>query len=217
MKRELPTQLNDKPDFSNTEVMERAMTSDDEEQVEKVKAFLREKGVDEETIETSIALQRLRKEVHASQEHEQIQRVEENSTPTPEELSLGAYAEMIEPQVRDALFMIRKKGYNTVSSGFNDMNIQSIYFSERIADALSPQTIKKIEEVGAEVKENGISFSCDTTDLGKIKERWDAIAELLPERGIQAVNSPFPTAQDFRERYKRGELEKWYGRRNDKE
>lgn len=217
MDRELPKQSNDEPDFSNMEVMERAMTSDDEEQVEKVKAFLREKGVDEETIEISIASQKLRNEVHASQELEQIRRVEENPVPTTEELSLGAYAEMIEPQVRDAVFAIRKKGYNTVSSGFNDMNMQSMFFSERIADALSPQIIKKIEEAGAEVSGNGISFSCDEADLGKIRERWDAIAELLPERGIRAVNSPFPTAQDFRERYKKGELEKWYGRREDKE
>lgn len=216
MDRELPKQPNNEADFSNTEVMERAMMSDDEEQVEKVKAFLREKGVDEKTIEDSVALQRLRKEVHVSQEFEQIQRVEENSTPTPEELSLGAYAEMIEPQVRDAVFMIRKKGYNTVSSGFNDMNMQSMYFSERIADALSPQTIKKIEEVGAEVSGNGISFSCNEANLEQIKERWLTVAELLPDRGIRAVNSPFPAAQDFRERYKKGELEKWYGRRDDK-
>ena len=212
MDRKQSEQQSNEQDFSNTEVMERAMTSEDEEQVANVKDFLRGKGLDEETIDISIQMQKLRKDVKSGSVDEVFQRVEHDPVPTKEELSMGAYAEMIEPQVRDAVFMIRKKGYNTVSSGFNDLNIQSVYFSERIHDALSQETIRKIESAGAEVKENGISFSCDEADLEKIKQQWRAIAELVPDRGIEAVSSPFPEAEDFRGRYKKGELEKWYGK-----
>jgi hypothetical protein len=50
---------------------------------------------------------------------EEDARLKDNPTPTEEELYMGAFKEWLEPQVRDAIPEMYRKGYGTVSSGFH--------------------------------------------------------------------------------------------------
>jgi hypothetical protein len=49
---------------------------------------------------------------------EYADRIATNSAPTPQEVAFGMYAENLEPQVREATFTMRDKGYHTRASGF---------------------------------------------------------------------------------------------------
>jgi hypothetical protein len=62
---------------------------------------------------------RLRRQVHVSMKVEEQIRLKENPKPSEEELHMGAFKEWLEPQVRDAMSMMFKKGYATQSSGFD--------------------------------------------------------------------------------------------------
>jgi len=66
--------------------------------------------------------QRLRRNVHAQREKEFLHRIETNPDPTEEEYDIDAYFEEIEPQCREAILKMRKKGYETYSSGFGSDN-----------------------------------------------------------------------------------------------
>ena len=46
-------------------------------------------------------------------------RLKENPASTEEELYMGVFTEWIEPQVRDAIIEMSRKGYATQSSGFH--------------------------------------------------------------------------------------------------
>jgi len=67
-------------------------------------------------------LAKLRESVHKIIEKETEQRIKENPIPTEEEIYVGAFQEMLEPQVRDAVFEMHRKGYATESSGFGGEN-----------------------------------------------------------------------------------------------
>ena len=58
-------------------------------------------------------LDKLREEAHAQIEKETEERIKNNPKPSEEEILAGAFREMIEPQVRNALFEMYKKGYGT--------------------------------------------------------------------------------------------------------
>jgi hypothetical protein len=60
----------------------------------------------------------LRTNTHELMRSEYAQRIATNPTPTARELSFGMYAENLEPQVREATFTMREKGYGTSASGF---------------------------------------------------------------------------------------------------
>jgi hypothetical protein len=91
----------------------------------------------------------LRQQTHAQIEQETAERVKTNPTPSDEEINAGAFPELLEPQVRDAVFEMRKKGYATESSGFGGETgeVQSIdgYFE------IDPKTEKALRDVGVQV------------------------------------------------------------------
>jgi len=155
-------------------------------------------------------LNQLRTRVHAEMEIEGKRRMETSPEPTENELRLAAFIEWIEPQVREAVTEMYRKGYGTKSSGFYGGNnsFQAIdgYFF------IDDETKKKIKAMGAEVL-NGpemgvplndiimqIRFSPDTDDLGSIKKKWDTIVAVLPPRqeGPRAICD---RAEEFREEY----------------
>ncbi len=124
----------------------------------------------------------------------------------------GAFREMIEPQARDALFEMYKKGYSTESSGFGgeDSEYQQIdgYFE------LDDETKKKLEEAGVKIlkgKDIGlpgfgdnytfIRFFPKEADADKIKEKWDEIASLLPQKANLASPSISGASDDFRKQF----------------
>lgn len=64
------------------------------------------------------AFDQLRTNTHALMRSEYTKRMAADPTPTPREIALGMYAENLEPQVREATFQMREKGYSTMASGF---------------------------------------------------------------------------------------------------
>jgi len=156
--------------------------------------------------------QRLREQIHNEIEAETEKRIKENPKPTEEEIMAGAFREMIEPQVRDALFEFYRKGYSTESSGFGGEfgEIQSLdgYFE------IDEETKKKIEELGVKVlkgrdldlpgqseKYTYIQFNPSSPDIKEIKKKWDVIVALLPQREEPVQPSISGGSEDFRKQY----------------
>ena len=157
-------------------------------------------------------LNQLREEAHAQIEKETEERKRDNPKPTEDEILAGVFREMIEPQVRDALFKMYKKGYSTESSGFGGENsdIQQIdgYFE------IDEKTKKELNDAGAEVlkgKDIGlpgfgdnytfIRFSPKEANTGGIKEMWDKIVSLLPQKAKPASPSISGASDDFRKQF----------------
>jgi hypothetical protein len=156
--------------------------------------------------------QRLREQTHKEIDAEIEKRISENPNPTEEEIMAGAFREMIEPQVRDALFEFYRKGYSTESSGFGGKygEIQAIdgYFEideqiKRGIEALDAKVLKgkDIGLPGQSESYTYIQFYPQEPDLNKIKEKWDAIAALLPQREKPAQPSISGGSEDFRKQY----------------
>jgi hypothetical protein len=149
----------------------------------------------------------LRREVNQQIEEETQERIRTNPVPTETEIELGAFVEMLEPQVRDALIQMHSKGYNTESSGFGGQysNLQVIegFFS------LGDRTKAQLEAQGVEVKSTrlfshpytDIVFQPKEPDLAKIKKKWDTVAALLPDKGQPALPSTTDGAVEFRKRF----------------
>lgn len=154
----------------------------------------------------------LREQTHRKIEVETAKRIRDNPKPTDEEIQAGAFREMIEPQVRDALFEFYRKGYATESSGFGGDygETQSLdgYFE------IDEETKRKIEALGARVlkgKDIGqpgwgehytfIQFKPINPDLNGIKSIWDKIAAILPQKNEPAPPSISGGSEDFRKQY----------------
>lgn len=185
------------------EIFERA----NEEQIEK----LRERT---ELSEREIGLGKhyaeLRKEVHEDMEENLSKRKEENPEASEEELELGAYKEAIEPQMRDPVFTLRDKGYNTLSSGFGGPGVQQLVFEKN--DYLEKFDQKKLKremaEKGVELElgPGQINFLCqEKMPVEDLKEVWDTIAERLPEIDKGTKKSKISAAKRFRRRQERFE------------
>lgn len=174
----------------------------DEPKLNELKELLMTRqGMSEKQFELSVEARKLRRRVHEGQDEELKIRLESNPAASEEELSLGAFIENIEPQARDAVALMRQKGYNTASSGFSDFNFQAVSFSEKYFSNLVPETRKKLEALGVTIEENRLSFACDRIDLQEIKEKWDAVAAALPDRGESASPSKLPAAESFRKKF----------------
>lgn len=154
----------------------------------------------------------LRRATHEHMEEEIAERIRSNPQPSEDELLAGAFREMIEPQVRDALFECYRKGYTTESSGFGGEfgEIQQIdgYFE------IEEETKRKIEGLGAKVlkgKDFGepgwgdhytfIRFKPNKPELSVTKATWDAIVAALPQRSESAQPSISGGSEDFRKEY----------------
>jgi len=116
---------------------------------------------------------------------------------TEDELRLGAFMEELEPQVRDALVVLNKKGYQTHSSGFygESGELQAIDIEGK--DLIDQETIQKLNDMNVRVGINEwspdgslkLEFKPENQDIQEIKEKWDKIAEVLPDRGSPTFSS----------------------------
>lgn len=75
-------------------------------------------------------------------EKDRHDRIVANPLATDEEYALGAYAESIESQVRDAVFDLQKKGYLPMESGFLDLVEGSQYIGIVNREGVNPENIK---------------------------------------------------------------------------
>ncbi len=140
------------------------------------------------------------------------QRLVENPLADEEELNAGAYKDELESQVSNAVFMLRKKGYNTFQSGFKESSIRDQFVDVYNKEVKIPESIieyfknKKIE---ISIKE---SNDRTTITLHPLKEEavileewkniWDDFADKIP--GIENTKpEKEPTAHtNFREKQK---------------
>lgn len=144
--------------------------------------------------------------------HELGVRIANNPTPTDEEWNMGAYKEELEPQVRDAAMSMRKKGYNTGSSGFWGRD-----HIEQVMDVATPiddNTKARLAEHNIEVTNTGIRFTPESpSNLESVKETWDLIADILPDLGKHAEPAQSLGADVFRHAMRHGKytdyIETW--------
>lgn len=160
-------------------------------------------------IELQNNLTKLREKIHAEMDEEIKKRLETNPNPTEEEVRAGAFNEWIEPQAREAVFEMLKKGYGTQSSGFygehNEFQAVDGYFT---VDDESIKTLKEMDihvlrgpELGLPQNKliTQIRFYPKEADLQKIKGQWDDIAITLPKKdGPPGICD---RVEEFREEY----------------
>jgi len=124
-----------------------------------------------------------------------------------EELNMGAYQESIEPQVRPAVFDLRKKGYATYGSGFGDFDSQEIYFEKDYLKnfQLSEQAVNEYRNRGViiEVKADRIKLIFKKEfDQEEIKALWQEVQSYFPDLGEPSPPCQLKQAILFRERQK---------------
>jgi hypothetical protein len=164
----------------------------------------------------------LRREVHKGMKAEITERVRNNPVFTETEDSLGVFVELLEPQVRDAVLELNRKGYTTYSSGFfgKRHEVQAIAgvfaLDDEIKKELAPHDVE-IEDkqwFRGRFTHTIIAFKPQEPDLAKIKQRWDLIAAILPDRGQLALPNFLNTAVELRKIYAPHSpyLEEWQAR-----
>ncbi len=129
-------------------------------------------------------------------------RLEQDPFAQADEFNAGVYREELEPQVSDAVFLMRKKGYSTIQSGFDDLldGSQFIDFNKEgfenesigVREILESEVIKDFLQnagVKAKIKEfsDRLTFKLIPNDslmsLGQWKNIFDTLAMLMPDRG----------------------------------
>lgn len=168
----------------------------------------------------------LRKKTHKLQEEELAERMRTNPTPTEEELAIGAFTEQIEPQARNAIFAFYRKGYTTHSSGFYGMHGEFQQIDGWFV--IDEETKVKLQDEGYEVKmrvfselesrlarggfpgSTKIRFfpskpNLDSENimpiLTELEERWNRMAEILPDKGKPAAPATALGHRMFRQRF----------------
>jgi hypothetical protein len=139
-------------------------------------------------------------------------RIANNPMPTDEEWNMGAYKEEIEPQVRDAVMVLRQKGYNTGSSGFwGHDHVDQVM---DIATPIDDNSKARLAEHDIKVTETGIRFTPENpSNLESVKKTWDLIADILPDLGKHAEPAQSIRADVFRHAMRNGKygdyMETW--------
>lgn len=163
-----------------------------------------ELDLDTETVALMSRFAQLRRQTHVINDAEANSRFSSEVPPTEEELQLGSYREQFEPQVRDALFALYRKGYETVSSGFgnfleqfisfrNNANVNEFSFSDDLIKWAGERGIQILLESDA-VRMRFSQF----VDIETITEAWNKIAAEMPVVGEPIVAPP------DKERFRRG-------------
>lgn len=188
-------------EFRNLDNIDRIMAAADGPLLDELKKFLKANGLEERTITLSIEARRLRKRMHEEMRAAYDRRLKENPTPTDDELSLGLYVERIEPHVRDAVLLMRRKGYQTSGSGFDHFNAQSVSLAEPDFGDLTAEERAAFEASGVKFSKDGtsLSFNADEIEFDVLKQKWDHIAALLPDLGHPAPENGRLPVKEFRE------------------
>lgn len=190
-------------DFTDEETALRILERGTPEELEQFRAF---HNLTPEQLSVSRYYVELRKTTHEKMQEELTQRVKINPLATREELSMGAYQEQIEPQVRDAVLRLRRKGYTTTTSGFSGFNSQNVRFGKahlggfQLSDALIAELAK--QRITVRMAPDAFSFDCEVPlALDEIKTIWEKIESALPDLGYPAEPSGTGAAESFRARH----------------
>lgn len=191
-------------DLTNEDIITEILEEGNPERLEALRLF---HNLTPEQVKLFSDFAKLRKETHEQMRQELQKRAAESPNATEEELSMGAYQESIEPQVRETVLNLKKKGYTTFESGFYGYNQQKISFEK---DHL--EGFKLSEELEQELRLNGVDITIKPRsvlltfnqyrELPEIEKIWDEIESTLPDLGQVAEPCQLPAAESFRQRQK---------------
>jgi hypothetical protein len=174
-------------DFHNADLLAYALASGESEMRNQACEFLRAQGMSEARISDSILHQEQRQQIHQEIKENLVRRLSIDPIPTDDELNAGVYAEQLESHVRDAVFALRKKGYDTKGSGFGDIDVEKLYLSGENPSfsTLGKEVIEQLTSLGIQVADDGeaIKFLSAGKSVDEIKQTWDLIAQILPDLG----------------------------------
>ena len=150
------------------------------------------------------------------------ERIQHDPFATEEELDAGVYRESIESQVRDTVFILRKKGYNTFESGFGNrvrgeqfVGFDKSNFTEipLIPEELSAELSSR--NISIKIKESRDRYQLvltptrDFPSLQEWSDIWKIVAESMPTiENKSSQNIHTPIANSFvqkQEKMKKGE------------
>lgn len=147
--------------------------------------------------------ERLQYGVQRKVDSEAKRRKTRNPHPNKFESNLGVFLEELEPQVKQAVLEMNKKGYSTDVSGFmDDPRKQMIEGDFQLED----KAVKKLAELGVTVETTSsgytrLQFAPLEVDLTKIKRLWNKIVSYLPNKTQAASPSMTRKAREFRVNY----------------
>lgn len=149
--------------------------------------------------------ERLKYKIRKSVESDTGRRMQEKPYPDKTELMLGMFIEELEPQVRQAVISMNKKGYSTDASGFMDDPCSQMIEGDF---TLGEDTIRALKDIGvtAETNHSGytrLQFMNTDPDLPKIKRKWSQVISILPKTDNQTPVSMTKKARNFRSNYQK--------------
>jgi hypothetical protein len=191
-------------DLRNIKNVQRIFEEGSDDELEKLRKFY---NLTKAQVESFRYYAMLRKEVHQEMQNELEKRVGVSPDATAEEMNAGVYQENLEPQVRDAVKMLRQKGYCTYESGFYGENTQRISFEEDLIKDFEPseELIQELKEKNIEIKIEpaSITFICGKKiGIDDLKDIWDQVVGELPDLKRKAKQCSLESAKDFRKKYK---------------
>jgi hypothetical protein len=136
-------------------------------------------------------------------EMEMKRRKVKNPHPDKIEATLGLFIEEIEPQVRQVIIILNKKGYSIDVFGFMDNSCDQMIEGDFQLEEETITLLQK-EEVMVETNPSGytrIQFSPPEANISKIKNKWNKIASILPKKDQPATPSMTRRAREFRVTY----------------
>lgn len=201
------------PDYDDEEVVTRMLEDGGAEEMEDLRKHIESKQgrpIAVELIERFRRFARLRRDAYRASDADASVRSRENPRATDEELGLGAYIETLEPQVRDAVLALRRKGYPTYESGFSGLDSQNVRFEQAVPELQFFEAQKDLADLfsdrkitlGIEPKRVWFSFS-EPLSLEEMKFLWDRLAAALPDLKRQAPPMSLPVAEGFRKKQAR--------------
>lgn len=191
-------------DLANADIVEKILVEGSAEELEKLREF---HNLEKDKIELWSQFAKLRKATLSEMREKFKERIINNPEPTKEEWQMGVYKEEIEPQVLDAVMLMRKKGYNTFESGFYGPEMQRIGFEEEpLKDLKLPDKIIGLaKQCGLDVKVSSNFIELHYSrflELDEIKKAWDKIADYLPDLGKTAGSPSNEAVNAFQRRVK---------------
>lgn len=103
-------------------------------------------------------------------------RKEQNPLPTTQEILLGCYVQQLEKQTRDAVLVLRQKGYETIESGFHDhLNGSQFFHLKDKQQVVVPESLAV-----------------------QLKERFDVIIE-TEQLNINLIPTQYKTIEQWEE------------------
>lgn len=199
-----PLQFSQKPepDLTNSDYIREVFESGSPEELKKIADF---HHLNSEQISLFCHFAKLRKAELDSMREELISRLAKNPIATDDELSMGAYQENIEPQVREVVNNLRHKGYSTYESGFGDFDGQTISFESDYLDnyKLPVDLLNRYEDAGVKIVIEPDSIKLHFTkefSLEEITNFWKELETYIPKLDESVKPCKLDQAKCFREK-----------------